>query len=190
MSCSTRVGSTSKATRRTGEKIESTGITPMVVGRLVAVGRHVAAALGDRDVDGQAGAGGERGDVQVVVEDVDIGVRLDVGRGDVGVGAGALGVETQRDGLVAVHLKDEVLQVEDDVGDVFSDALDRGELVQRVVEANLRDARARNRRQQRAAQRVAQGVAEAGLERADGEPLTVAYLLVDGFDGRSLDDQH
>ena len=28
--CSTRVGSTSNDTRRTGEKIESTGITPMV----------------------------------------------------------------------------------------------------------------------------------------------------------------
>ena len=28
--CSTRVGSTWKATRRTGEKIESTGMTPMV----------------------------------------------------------------------------------------------------------------------------------------------------------------
>ena len=32
--CSTRVGSTVKATRRTGEKIESTGITPMVDDRL------------------------------------------------------------------------------------------------------------------------------------------------------------
>ena len=28
--CSTRVGSTSKVTRRTGEKIESTGMTPIV----------------------------------------------------------------------------------------------------------------------------------------------------------------
>ena len=32
--CSTRTGSTEKATRRTGEKIESTGITPMVDERL------------------------------------------------------------------------------------------------------------------------------------------------------------
>ena len=29
MACSTRVGSTAKATRRTGEKIESIGMTPM-----------------------------------------------------------------------------------------------------------------------------------------------------------------
>jgi hypothetical protein len=34
--CSTRVGSTSKATRRTGEKIESTGMTPMVSDTLLA----------------------------------------------------------------------------------------------------------------------------------------------------------
>jgi hypothetical protein len=33
-------------------------------------------------------------------------------------------------------------------------------------------------------------VTEAGLERADGELLTVPRLLVDGFDGRTLHDQH
>ena len=33
-------------------------------------------------------------------------------------------------------------------------------------------------------------VTEAGLERADGEPLTVGPFLVDGLDGRALDDQH
>ena len=33
-------------------------------------------------------------------------------------------------------------------------------------------------------------VAEAGLERADGEPLTVALGLAEGFDGGTLNDQH
>ena len=33
-------------------------------------------------------------------------------------------------------------------------------------------------------------VAEAGLERADGEPLTVAFGLAERFDGGTLDDQH
>ena len=73
--CSTRVGSTVNVTRRTGEKIESTGITPMVVVRLVAVGRHVAAALLDGEVDGEAALGVERGDVEVGVEDLDVGGR-------------------------------------------------------------------------------------------------------------------
>ena len=35
MSISTRVGSTSKVTRRTGEKIESTGMTPIVADALL-----------------------------------------------------------------------------------------------------------------------------------------------------------
>ena len=35
VACSTRVGSTENETRRTGEKIASTGITPIVVVRLL-----------------------------------------------------------------------------------------------------------------------------------------------------------
>ena len=65
-----------------------------------------------------------------------------------------------------------------------------GELVEGVVEADLGDRGAGDRRQQRPAQRVAERVAEAGLERADGEPLTVALLLADGLDGGALDDEH
>jgi hypothetical protein len=33
-------------------------------------------------------------------------------------------------------------------------------------------------------------VAEAGLERADGELLTVVLALAEGFDRGSLDDEH
>ena len=53
------------------------------------------------------------------------------------------------------------------------------ELVEGVVEAHLRDGGAGDRRQQGAAQRVAERVAEAGLERADGEPLAVAFGLAE-----------
>ena len=49
-------------------------MTPMVVARLVAVGRHVAAAPVDGDVDGEPARLVERGDVQVGVEDLDVGV--------------------------------------------------------------------------------------------------------------------
>ena len=68
--------------------------------------------------------------------------------------------------------------------------VDGVELVEGVVEADLGDGRAGDRRQQGAAQRVAERVAEAGLERADGEPLTVAFCLAEGFDGGALNDQH
>ena len=73
----------------------------------------------------------------------------------------------------------DVLQVQDDVGDVLGDAGDGVELVERVVEAHLGDGGAGDRRQQRAPERVAERVAEAGLERADGEPLAVAFLLAE-----------
>jgi hypothetical protein len=71
-----------------------------------------------------------------------------------------------------------------------SETRDGVELVQRVVEADRGDGRAGDARQQRAAQRVADGVAEAGLERADREPLTVVLFLADGFDGGALNDEH
>ena len=45
------------------------------------------------------------------------------------------------------------------------------------------DSRVRRRR-------VAERVAEAGLERADGEPLAVALGLAEGLDGGALDDEH
>ena len=76
-------------------------------------------------------------------------------------------VEAQRDRLVGRAAQHEVLEVEDDVGDVFLHTLDDVELVERVVEAHLRDGRAGDRRQQRAPQAVAERVAEAGLERGD-----------------------
>ena len=107
--------------------------------------------------------------------------------GDVGRAAH---VEAQRHRLVGLAREHEVLEVEDDVGDVLGDAGDGVELVERVVEADLGDGRAGDRREQRAAQRVAERVAEAGLERADGEPLTVALLLADRLDRGALNDQH
>src|SRR5690606_15759495 len=99
-------------------------------------------------------------------------------------------VEAERHGLVAVADEDEILQVEDDVGDVLGDPGDRVELVQGVVEAELRDGRPGDGRQQGAAQGVAEGVTEAGLQRADGELLAVAFLFADRLDGGSLDDEH
>jgi hypothetical protein len=33
-------------------------------------------------------------------------------------------------------------------------------------------------------------VPESGLEGTDGKPLTIAFLLPDGLDGRALDDEH
>ena len=108
---------------------------------------------------------------EVLVEDLDVGSGISMSPAV--TSAGPRTSRRQRDRLVASRREHDVLEVEDDVGDVLGDAGDGVELVERVVEADRRDGRAGDRRQQGAAQRVAERVAEAGLERADGEPLTV-----------------
>jgi hypothetical protein len=125
--------------------------------------------------------------VQIGVEDLDVGRLLDVGGRDV---LGAAHVEAQRDGLLGVHQQHEVLEVEDDVGDVLGHTLDGVELVEGVVEADLGDGGTGDRGQQGAPEGVAEGVAEAGLEGADGEQLPVAVFLAERFDLGTLHDQH
>ncbi len=149
--------------------------------------RGVATTLLDGQVDRQAGLAVERGDVEVLVEDLDVGRALDVAGGD---GGRATHVEAQVDRLVGDRGEHDVFDVEDDVGDVLGDAVDGVELVEGVVETDGRDRCAGDRRQQRATQRVAERVAEAGLERTDREPLLVVVLLADGFDGGALHDEH
>src|SRR5207245_7929610 len=110
----------------------------------------------------------DAGDVEGGVEDLDIRRGANVSGGRV---ARAADVEPQRHRLVGGHPQDEVLQVEDDVGDILFHALQGRELVERLVEPNLRDGGAGDRRQQRAAQRVAACGAEPGLKRPDGDAL-------------------
>ena len=115
------------------------------------------------------------------------GGQLDVAGGDVGRAAD---VEADHDRLLGAGREHDVLQVQDDVGDVLGDAGDGVELVEGVVEAHRGDGCARDRRQQGAPQGVADGVAEAGLERTDGELLAVPFGLARRFDGGTLDDEH
>ena len=74
----------------------------------------------------------------------------------------------------------EVLEVEDDVGDVLADARERRELVRDALDLHRGDGGALERREQHAAQRVAERVAEAAVERLDLEDAAVLVdLLVD-----------
>ncbi|GMA88061.1 hypothetical protein GCM10025868_33110 [Angustibacter aerolatus] len=96
-------------------------------------------------------------------------------RGDVGGrhGAGTLLAQVHHDRLVVLAGDDQLLDVEDDLGDVLLDPGDRGELVQHAVDAQAGDGGTGDRRQEGAAERVAERVAEAGLERLDDEPRAV-----------------
>ena len=104
------------------------------------------------------------------------GGQVDVLRLDL---AGAGGDQRRLDLVgVGVHADDEILEVEDDVGDVLFDAGHAGELVRDALDADAGDRGAAQRGQQHAAEAVAEGVAEALVERLDGEgAATVVDLL-------------
>ena len=148
---------------------------------------QVAPAPLDRQVDGQPALGVDGGDVGVAVQDLDLRRQLDVAGGDVGRSAD---VEADHDRLLGAGREHDVLQVQDDVGDVLGHAGDGVELVEGVIEAHRGDGCPRDRRQQGTPQGVADGVAEARLERTDGELLAVPFGLARRFDGGTLDDEH
>ena len=86
----------------------------------VALGRDVAATAADRQRDLEPALGRDVGDLELGVEDLEVGRHLDVGGGD---GALALRAQPYLDlGRVAVEDADELLEVEQDVGDVLADA--------------------------------------------------------------------
>ena len=125
--------------------------------------------------------------MQTGVQDLDLLVGLQDRCSHIG---GATHVDPEGHGLVAVATQLHVLQVQDDVGHVLHDTVDGGELVQGIVELDLRDRCARNGREQGPPERVAECVPEARLEWAYRELLTIAISVTDCFDGRSLNYQH
>ena len=68
-----------------------------------------------------------------------------------------------------MRLETELFQVQNDVGDVFHDAVDGGELVHRAVDLDGGDGRAFEGGEQHAAERVADGVAVTGFKRFSDE---------------------
>ena len=92
-------------------------------------------------------------------------------------------------GRLAVQDADELLEVEDDVGDVLADARQRRELVRDALDLDRGHGGALERREQHAAQRVAERVAEAAVERLDHEDAAVLLDLLVG-DLRDLEIHH
>ena len=147
------------------------------IGRTVGRGGDIALP----DVGGQfhveRRAFVEMADHQVLVHDLDVARDGDVAGLD-GSGAGRRQLESL--GAFALHADGELLDVQDDVGDVFTHTGQRRELVQHVLDLDRGDRRALERRQENAAKRVAQRQAEATLQRFGNErrlPLAIAALL-------------
>src|SRR5450631_4241276 len=119
--------------------------TDLGVTGLVLLSRDVAATALDGELHLDLALGIEGGDVQVRV------VHLDPSRGGDVSGSDrtrALLAQVHHDGFVVLTGDDQSLDIKDDLGDVFLDAGDRGELVQHAVDAQARHGRTRDAREQ------------------------------------------
>ncbi len=148
----------------------------------VLVGGDVTAAALEAHLHVELAAFADGADVDVLVENLDVGVSLDHAGGD---DARLVRMQVERLRAVAVELERNLLQVEDDVGRILDDAGDRLELVQHALDLDGGDGRALDGREQRAAQRVADRGAEAALKRLRGE-LAVLVGQCFGVDGETL----
>ena len=108
----------------------------------------------------------QRCDVQLRVDDLNIGVRQDVVRRHF---AFARRIDDDLFRTVAMQFAAELLEVQNDLRDVLFHAFDGRELVQHAVDLDGRDRNARQAGQQDAAHRVAKRRAKAALQRLHHE---------------------
>src|SRR3954471_3931207 len=143
----------------------------------VALGRHITAPAADRERDLEAALRREVRDLEIGVQDLEVGGSLDVGGGDDTLAA--LRQPHLHLRRLAVEDADELLQVEDDVRHVLADAGERGELVRDPFDLHGGDGGALEGGEQHAAQRVAERVTEAAIEGFDHENAAVlVHFLV------------
>ena len=94
--------------------------------RLVPISRNIAAAAAHGDLHVQHGIGSERADVQILIQDLHIVVGLDVAGRDFTL---AGGININRLHAVTIHLKDDALDVQDDLSDILLHTGDCGKLM-------------------------------------------------------------
>src|SRR3954452_8659403 len=158
-----------------------------LVGALVLLGRAIAAAAPDREVELELRPLVERRDVRVRVEDLYAAAQVDITRGDLprpGDDERSLDL-----GGVRVHAAHDALEVEDDVRHVLRDTLDRRELVRHPLDPDRGHRGAREAGEQHAAQRVPECVAETAIERLNHE-LSAVLLNRFGRDPGDLEVEH
>src|SRR2546421_2511707 len=149
-----------------------------MLGPPVQLGGNVTPAAADRQRHLELALVGQVRDLEVRVEDLELRRCFDVLRRDrTRSPLRQADLDLRR---VAVQARDQVLEVEEDVGDVLANAGQGGELVRDALDLDRGDCGALERGEQHAAQRVAERVAEAAIERLDLEyPTVLVDLLVD-----------
>ena len=131
---------------------------------LVPVGGDIAAAMAQGDLHAQCSAHVQRGDVQFRVEDLHLGIALDVAGGDF---ARAGGFDEDGLGSLAVQLRQQIFHVQNDLRHILLDTGDGGELMLDTGDLDAGGSRAGQAGQQDAAQRVAQGRSVTALQGFD-----------------------
>ena len=113
----------------------------------------------------------ERANDLIRIDQFDVLVGLDVGSGHF---AFLVRRKQQCLRLARVRLELDLLEIQNDVGHVLNNAVNRGEFMLRAVHFERRNGRAFERREQHAAKRVADGVAVTGFKRV-GDKFCVGF---------------
>jgi hypothetical protein len=133
---------------------------------LVGLTRIIAAARLDLDFGLEGALLVERADDLIGIDDLDIGVGLDVRRSD---GAGFGDLDLKGDRLALLGNDQDFLQVQDDVGDILDNSIDRLKLVVNAVDLDGGNGGTFNRAEENTTQRIADRVTVTGLERLSDE---------------------
>ena len=185
--CSTRTGSTENATRRTGEKMESTGITPMVLERLFLsaeaypLPRSTVTSMARRPLalsEAMWSSGFSTSTSAVSWRSPAVtspGPRLSQ--------RNVTGSSLCTRKTMSFRFKMMSVTSSFTPGRVVNSCRASSKRTWVTAAPGMADSK-------RAPDRVPERVAESGLERADGKALPVLLFFSDGLDGRSLDDEH
>ncbi len=130
--------------------------------------REIPFARGDLDLHLEIALAVDGGDMELGVQDLDVGRDLEISRLEFGL---PLRAEESAPGAIAKVLESNLLQVQDDVGDVLEHARDRREFMPDLLvhDPQRGDRDALKRRQQDPTECIAESEAEAPLERLDDE---------------------
>src|SRR5690554_39852 len=133
-----------------------------MVRAFVALCAHITPPPGHGNIHLQLGAFLQGGNDQLGVEDLHGRIRGNVPSQE---GARPLGFHPDGDGIFAVQLDKELLQVQYDIYCVFHHSFDGGKFMQNAIYVDRSDSGARKRREQNSTQGVAQSQAVPAFQR-------------------------
>ena len=145
----------------------------LLIKLLVALLRNIPAPLVERQLHAETDVVFHGCDVEIGVQDLDVGVLLDVTGCDV-ARAGSLDQDLLR--TVGMQFGGNSLHVQHDFGNVLLDAGNGRHFVKNAVDLDARDSDAGQRAQKHPAQRVAEGNSVASFQGLD-DKLSVSSVI-------------